>query len=724
MKFITLVAAIFISLPSIAQYDVRISVKNKQGKPLSAASVFIKSINKGTVTDTTGVAVIYNIPAGRYDVHVTYVEYEENVVTILVPDQDVVSVELNLKGEDENDAHEDEEEVTVYSVRSSRTIANEPTRVEIISGEELDEKGNMKPGDIRMLLFESTGIQTQQISATSYNSSIRIQGLEGRYTQLLKDGLPMYGGFAGGLSIMQIAPLDLKQVEVIKGSASTLYGGGAIAGLVNLITKEPGEEREISFMANGTTAKGLDLSGFYSEKFNKAGITLFGSVNTMEAYDPADIGLSAIPQSDRYTLNPSFFLYGNSTDVRIGVSGTWENRLGGSMNFIKNRTTGYFEENKTDRYNGLISVTHRFSGKSKLIFKSSFNHFNRRIETPGYIFRGRQLSTFSEVNYSRNSGDHEWIGGLNLVTDKFKDLELQTSPSRNYEENIIGGFIQNTFNAGNIFSIESGFRVDHVSEYDFQFLPRVALLFKFSPSFSSRIGGGLGYKTPNMFTEEAEQRHFENILAIDKDDVEIEKSYGLNADINFRTKIGTVDFSFNNLFFYTYLDNPIMLIPVIGGNNYGFRNSDGNIITKGIETNLKLIWKDFKLFLGYTYTDATEEENFFDTRIWRPLTPRHKLNNVLMYEVEDKWKVGLEAYYFSPQKLNDNKRGKSYWVNGFMVERLWEHFSVFINFENFLDTRQTKFDTIYTGTIDNPVFRDIYAPVDGRVINGGFKIRL
>jgi iron complex outermembrane receptor protein len=95
-----------------------------------------------------------------------------------------------------------------------------------------------------------------------------------------------------------------------------------------------------------------------------------------------------------------------------------------------------------------------------------------------------------------------------------------------------------------------------------------------------------------------------------------------------------------------------------------------------------------------------------------------------MYEIEDKLKIGLEAYYFSPQKLNDGATGKSYWITGLMAEKLWEKFSIFINFENFLDTRQTRFDTIYTGSISNPTFRDIYAPVDGFVVNGGLKIKL
>jgi iron complex outermembrane receptor protein len=95
-----------------------------------------------------------------------------------------------------------------------------------------------------------------------------------------------------------------------------------------------------------------------------------------------------------------------------------------------------------------------------------------------------------------------------------------------------------------------------------------------------------------------------------------------------------------------------------------------------------------------------------------------------MYELEDNLKIGLEAYYYSPQKLNDGTTGREFLICGLMIEKLWERFSIFVNFENILDTRQTKFDNIYTGTITSPVFRDIYAPVDGFVINGGMKLRI
>ena len=147
----------------------------------------------------------------------------------------------------------------------------------------------------------------QQTSASSANQSIRIQGLDGRHTQILKDGFQLYGGFASGLSIMQIPPLDLKQVEVIKGSNSTLYGGGAIAGLVNLVTHQPEDVRKLRLMFDQSFAGGSTLNGFYAQKFNKIGVSFYTSANRQKAYDPNNDAFSDIPQIKSLTLNPSFY---------------------------------------------------------------------------------------------------------------------------------------------------------------------------------------------------------------------------------------------------------------------------------------------------------------------------------------------------------------------------------------------------------------------------------
>ena len=166
---------------------------------------------------------------------------------------------LSVRAQNE-EVSEELEEIVVTSTRNRRSFEQQPTRIEVLGSEEINEKANMKPGDIRMLLNETTGIHIQQTSATSFNSNIRIQGLNGKYTQLLRDGMSMYGGFSSGLGLLQIAPLDLQQVEVIKGANSTLYGGGAIAGLVNLVTKKPGAQPESCLLYTSPSPRDLSTS--------------------------------------------------------------------------------------------------------------------------------------------------------------------------------------------------------------------------------------------------------------------------------------------------------------------------------------------------------------------------------------------------------------------------------------------------------------------------------
>jgi outer membrane receptor for ferrienterochelin and colicins len=718
MKYLlTGIAWCFSFMAAQAQHTFTASIVNEEDKqPLAGATFLWKEQRRTVLADSSGTVTINNIPGGPQTFIISHIGFEEKTVTynFPLPAQEVMVIGLTPAEE------EGEEEVIVTATRSSRTIANTPTRTEVISGEELAEKGNMKPGDIRMLLNESTGIQTQQTSATSFNSGIRIQALDGRYTQVLRDGYPLYAGFSGGLSLLQIAPLDLQQVEVIKGSSSTLYGGGAIAGLVNLVSKTPGSERELNFLANGTSAKGLDLSGFYSERYGKIGLTVFGSRNSNGPFDPADIGLTAIPKFERYTINPRLFIYGKKTTADIGVSYITEDRIGGNVNYIKNGGSGFFEQNNTDRITTQLGIAHRLNENTSLQFKSSYSRFDRSIAIPAYQFDALQQSSFSELTWNKKGEKADWVIGANVLTDDLEDRGRSTDPVRDYHYNTVGVFIQNAWSVNEQFTLETGLRGDYVNEYGFELLPRLSLMYKINPRITTRIGGGFGYKSPTIFTEEAERRQFQHILPVDINNTRNERSLGGNWDINYRTRIGEVGISLNHLFFYTRLNKPLVLVHA-GSGNVQFENSTGYIDTRGMETNVRFTYSDFKLFVGYTYTDANTH---FNAKQWLPLTARHRLNHVLMYEIEEKWKIGLEAYYYSRQQLSDGSFGRSYWITGLMAEKLWEHFSIFINFENFTNTRQTRFDTIYTGSIDNPVFRDIYAPVDGFIVNGGFKIRL
>ena len=390
-RFLTLLAVFGFAATAHAQNIFKAILQDgKTGETLIGASANLVGTSKGATTSGDGLLILTGIADGVQVIQFRYMGYRTRQDTLRFPLNNTEPLLIQLFHSDQGEALE---QVTIAATRSSRTIANIPTRVEFISGEELDEKSNMKPGDIRVLLAESTGIQTQQTSATSANASIRIQGLDGKYTQMIRDGFPLYSGFSGGLGLLQIAPLDLKRVEVVKGSASTLYGGGAIAGLVNLVSKTPSDVRELNFLLNTTSAGGADASTFYSQKFKKIGATIYAAYNYSSPYDPANIDFTAIPKYNRYMLNPKIWWYFNErTILQVGVNATVENRLGGDLHYIEGSEDAdhsYFEENKTGRYSTQIQLDHHLNKKESLSFKNSVSYFDRSIGLPAYLFSGR-----------------------------------------------------------------------------------------------------------------------------------------------------------------------------------------------------------------------------------------------------------------------------------------------------------------------------------------------
>ncbi len=712
-----LIFLVFLLADSQAQNHFSAIVKSGN-EILAGTSLSVKGTDKGTMADSNGLLSIRNLPDGKQVFVFSHIGYKPKEIGYSFPVSLTMPVTIELEPDNESI-----DEIIVQTTRTGRNLGKIPTRIEVVSPDELDEKGTMKPGDIRMLLNESTGITTQQTSAVSGTANIRIQGLDGRYTQLLKDGMPLYTGFSGGLSIMQIPPLDLKQVEYIKGSASTLYGGGAISGLVNLITKTPKEKPELNFLLNANSAKGLDANGFYAQKWKTLGVTVFGSYNHNGAYDPANIGFSALPRTDRVIINPKLFLYfSDKTTAWFGVNATFENRLGGDMNVIAGNADSirrYFEKNITNRISTQFSFTHIINENSAVHIKNSIGIFDRDLSLPDYRFHGQQVSSFSEINYSYKKHQTEWVMGFNGWTEKFmpRSITLLT-----YHLSTIGFFIQNTFEPANGIILETGLRIDNNTPATNDkgkgvfVLPRLNVLFKINENLSSRIGGGLGYKMPTPFIDDAERTAYQNIHAINFSNLNAEKSFGVQADLNYRKQIGEVKVILNQFFFYTKLNSPILL------KGADFMNANGYLDTKGAETNLKLTIDDLSLYLGYTFTDT--RQHYDGTNQWQPLSARNRINADLTYEIENKFRFGLESFYTGEQFLSDGKTGKSFVSFGLLVQKMWKHYDLFVNVENLTDRRQTRWDAIYSGSFANPVFRDIYAPLDGVVVNTGVKIKL
>jgi len=628
--------------------------EEETNEPLIGATVLFEETGQGNVSDIEGKAVIENVPEGEHEINISFLGFQ-TIDTILNISTTNSTFTFYL-----HEANEDLEEIVVRATRSTRTIKNLPTRVEFIGLEELGEKAIMNSANISLVLRESTGIQIQQTSLSSGNASIRIQGLDGRYTQLLKDGFPLFGGFSGGLSIMQIPPLDLQQFEIIKGSSSTLYGGGAIAGLVNMVSKTPEDEPNFEIMLTQTQALGSTANAFYSQRNGKIGYTLYGSGHYQNAYDPDGDDFTNLPETKSVSFNPKLFYYPNdNSQLWIGLNGTYDNRLGGDLTKINDGEGGihqFSERNISTRLSTQAVYENQIKENGFLQIKNSVSYFDRELSSTNLNFSGKQWNSFTEANYSFGNKKSDWIIGANIYSDDFEE--------------------QNFANPRN--------------------------------------------QSPDIFTEEAAQLNFQNVLPIDKDNINAERSYGLNFDLNYKGTIADkITFSVNQLFYLTSIDNALLLNSLPNG-NFQFVNADGNVLSKGLETNLKFTYKDFRWFLNYAFINATL--NYLPNNPQKPLTAKHNAGSVLMYENE-KWRIGYEAYYTGKQLLSDGTSTKDFVIMGLLIQKHFDWGSPFINFENFTDRRQARFSNEVSPPHESPIFNEIYAPTDGFIFSAGVVLK-
>lgn len=718
---VLLIALIFTSAPAqeTNKNTIKIAVRSEETKqPITGAKVSVRGTTISATTDASGRAELTNIPDGEQVVEVIAETYEIQELPFTFPLTDNAEKLVLLKV--------NETEVTILTTRTGREIDDTPTRVEAIDEEEVDEKSSMRSSNVSMILNESTGIKVQQTSATSFTQSIRIQGLDGRYTQILKDGFPAFGGFSGSLSLLDIPPLDLKQVEIIKGASSTFYGAGAIAGVVNFISKEPEEKPVTSMIFNQTSALGTDFSIFNSRKFERIGYTFLGSVNYQKEYDVDDDDFTELPNTKSFNVNPRLFFYpDDKTRLMIGNSTTYQNRKGGDVFVIRNQGDDfhrYFEKNNSLRNITTLQFDRDFSEGRRIVAKQSIAFFNREIEIPDYRFKGNQFNSYTDVSYFHPVKNHALIFGFNAVYDQFKEEPNSTNLARRNEtRTTVGGYVQDNFDITEKLSLEAGFRLDAVKDYGVFALPRVSLLYRFTDKLSSRASFGLGYKAPSIFTEEAETLLFENVLPIGNT-LKAERSQGGTFDVNYRNTIGEkFSYSLNQMFFYTQIQDPLVLLPNANG-TFSFTNAGQPVRSSGFETNVRASYDIIKLFAGYTYTNA--KAKYLTDNQFLPLTPKSKLNSAILLEKEEDFKIGFEAYYTSSQFLSNRFKTKPYWVLGIFGEKSFGKFSLFINAENITDTRQSRFGQVVLGTHRNPTFSEIYTHTEGRVFNGGVKIRL
>ncbi|HLI92878.1 MAG TPA: TonB-dependent receptor, partial [Puia sp.] len=614
--------------------------------------------------------------------------------------------------------------VIILSTRTNQLLKNIPIAVQVVGREDIEEGTAQSPANIRELLTELSGTQLQQTSAVSGNVSIRLQGLDGRYTQLLKDGFPLYGGFSGSLGILQVPPLDLHQVEVIKGAGSALYGGDAIAGIINLISRQPDTTPHLDAIENQTQRGETDLGGFYSKRNRHFGWTVMGTASRQTPVDVNNDGFTDLPQIRQGTIAPTFFWYPDSnTTVRFGINLSAERRTGGDLYAVQHTPDSlhpFRQRNSTDRDYYQLSITHKAKNGQTFTLKNSIGYFYRSIgQSSGassYRFTGAELSSFSELSYTKDWEANQFVAGTDLITDRF----TPTAPdgTLKYAHTTAGLFAQDDWTIAKKLILETGVRADQ--EYTLYLLPRLALLYKPLRGLSARVGGGLAYKLPTVFNAQDEEEGYLQVRPI-APTVNAERSGSVNLSLNYQGRLtDEITIAIDQNFYYTRLENA--LIPNTDSLLKGwlvYYNAPGPVVSRGSETNARFTLDDLSLYLGYSLTDARRRYLPGNPRL--PLTPRSKLVAGLTWESEPHWKAGAEAFFTGSQYLDNGQKTQPFQTFDLMVQHSWGPFSILLNVENVTDTRQSRFGPLYTGTMQDPVFKEVYAPLEGRIFSVAFR---
>lgn len=697
-----------LALGQDVQPTLRVEVKAAEG-PVQNAAVTADRFSGRTGRD--GVAIL---PAalGRIDINVTKEGFFPAHASLNIDVAKEWAVEIELQPQTEQ-----QEKVTVYATRNDVRVQDSPLHVEVVSQDEINEELVMRSSDISMLLNEMGGMRVQTTSPALGAASVRVQGMVGRYTAFLSDGLPLFGQQGAGLGLLQIPPMDLGQVEVIKGNASALYGSAAMAGVVNLISRWPAKEPIHEFLFNQSSLGETDASMFLASPLTSHwGASVLGGGYFQQHQDVNGDRWADVAGYSRGVFRPRFYWDNQNGGTALLTGGViYEDRSGGTVPgaVLPATQEPYVEALKTARYDFGGNVQRVFGGRFVVTARFSVSEQNHRHQFGEDIERDRHELWFGELSVKGTAGRNTWVAGFADQRDAYRPHDV---PRFAYTYTVPGLFAKDDFNLASWLTVSASARLDFHNRYGTFFSPRLSALLHRS-AWTSRISVGQGFFAATPLTEETEAAGLAKLSV----PVSLKEERGQSASFDVTRAAGPL--SVTGTLFASNIDHPVY---VDRATRYAMFNLAGPTKNRGAE--LLATWRKapFSATASYTYVRSSELEPSGRAEV--PLTPRQSLGLVGMWEKEGVTRVGLECYYTGRQRLEYNPyRGESvpYVIVGAMAEhKVAAHVKLFLNLENLTNVRQTRWDPLLLPNreSDGRWTVDVWAPLDGRVINGGARL--
>jgi outer membrane receptor for ferrienterochelin and colicins len=667
------------------------------------------------LTNASGTAILH-LPPGAATIVTRRIGYApDTLMLVLAPGSDL-TITRELIARAESIAP-----VMVSSGRTERRVEDEPLRIEVLAAEDVGEKTQMHPADLRVLLTEMSGVSIQATSPSLGGAAVRILGANGRYTQILTDGLPLYGAQAGSFGLLQMPPLDVRQAEVIKGAASALYGPGALGGVLNLISRQPSDSSEVLVNTNGR--RGTDVVAFLARDAESRGATLLVGVHAQHAADVNGDAWSDVPGFRRVEVRPRFIANDSGGHSLMMTAGAFaEDRGGGSTSDAA--VPGAFPESLTTRHADVgLSARSRIASAASIAVRAAANIQDRVRRFGIQRERERAATLFTEVAGTVVSGAQTMLAGVAVQLERYRNRDVARFDE---DRSTPGVFAQHTYAPAGWLSTQLNGRCDVSSAYGSICTPRVSLLMHARRAFSVRLSGGSAWAAPVALTDGTDVFGLTRVqgpLTLDA-----ERSRSASLDVS----SARGPFEASATLFTSRIANPVGLRRVAGDTTGALRlvNAAGPANAHGGE--LFGVYNEEPVIVTAFYALTRTRETSPETGRLRetPYVPRETAGiDVAFEEDESGTRIGIEALYTGPQALDENPYravAPGYATIGLLASQRIGAATVYVNLENLTNVRQTSFDPLLRRTPGEGgrMTVDEWAPLEGRSINAGLRWRL
>ena len=615
MGRVTILIVLLFGIPGFSQgqtINLSGTVKDHDTRePLAYASLLVLPSLKGTTTDEHGNFAI-SVPQNgleRASFVVSFIGYQTDTVRISQR-QTRYTFLLNP------DFNALKEVVVTSGTMKEVSKMNSPIPVEVYSPA-LFQK-NPTPS-----IFESlgmiNGVQPQLNCNVCNTGDIHINGMEGPYTMVLIDGMPIVSSLSTVYGLAGIPNSLVKRIEIVKGPASTLYGSEAVGGLVNIITKDPltSPLLNVDFSATSLHEYNMDIATKWKSKNTHALVGL----NYFNFQNPLDVNsdnFTDVTQQERISFFNKFdFQRPEQKVASLAFRYVYEDRWGGELDWTKD-DRGSNQVYGESIYTNRVEVLGNYQlplRKEKIILDYSYNYHLQDSYYGIYKFKADQQVSFAQLRWDKKAGNHDLLVGIpfryvyyddNTVgTQSGDSIRIDNFPMHTF---LPGVFIQDELKVNEQMTVLGGLRYDRHNHHGNIFSPRLSFKFSPNPSNTIRLSSGNGFRVVNLFTEDHAALTGARAVVI-KNELQPEQSWNIN--LNYATNIAHpggyagVDASA----FYTYFTNKIVGDFTTDPDSIIYDNLNGHAVSKGITLNADIAFTNsLKIIAGVTLMDVYQVE--------------------------------------------------------------------------------------------------------------------